>query len=158
MDNLQPATGGQDVVALARAIATKAHQGQTDKLGAAYIGHPARVAEHARRLGGDGFAVAAAWLHDVVEDCEVSAGDLCAAGIAREVCDAVVLLSKRPGQSLKEYCAAVKANPLALLVKRADLADNTDPERTSLLPEHTRARLAAKYARTAQLLGVRPEH
>lgn len=157
MDNGQPATSREDVVALARAIAAKAHQGQTDKLGAAYIGHPARVAEHARRLGGDEYAVAAAWLHDVIEDCEVSATDLSAAGIPREVCDAVVLLSKRPGQSLEEYCTGVLANPLALLVKRADLADNTDPERTSLLPEHTRARLAAKYARTAQLLGVRPE-
>lgn len=158
MATAQPEASGQRLVALARGIATKAHQGQTDKLGAAYIGHPKRVAGHARRLGGDALAVAAAWLHDVIEDCGMSVEDLGAAGIPREVREAVLLLSKRPGQSLEEYCAGVKASPLALLVKRADLADNTDPERTSLLPEHTRARLAAKYARTAQLLGVRPEH
>lgn len=154
MEHRNTAAGGEDLVELARTIATKAHQGQTDKLGAAYIGHPARVAEHARRLGWDDYAVAAAWLHDVVEDCGVTTRDLRAAGIPQEVCDAVVRLSKVPGQALEEYCAAVKADPLALLVKRADLADNTDPERTGLLPADTRSRLAAKYARTRALLGI----
>lgn len=44
--------------------------------------------------------------------------------------------------------------PLALSVKRADIDDNTDPSRTSRLPEETRDRLAKKYARTRALLGI----
>lgn len=32
-----------------------------------------------------------------------------------------------------------------MVVKRADLADNTDPARTALLDEETRVRLAEKY-------------
>ncbi|WP_353615993.1 HD domain-containing protein [Arthrobacter sp. MYb222] len=118
------------------------------------MGHPARVAGHARDLGGSPEAIAAAWLHDVIEDCDVSAADLRAAGIPDTVIVAVELLSKRPGQSLEEYCAGVRGNALALLVKEADLADNTDPERTSQLDQATRQRLAKKYQRTRSLLGL----
>ncbi|MFJ2618035.1 HD domain-containing protein [Glutamicibacter sp. NPDC087344] len=143
-----------ELEALARRIATEAHRGQVDKLGEAYIGHPARVAGHARRFGGDENAAAAAWLHDVIEDCDITGDELAARGIPHQVLSAVQLLSKRPGQSLEEYCLAVKENPLALLVKRADLADNTDPARTSKLSRQTRERLAAKYARTRKLLGL----
>ena len=81
-------------------IAVRAHEGQVDKLGAAYIGHPARVAGHARALGGSPEAIATACLHDVIEDSEVSAQDLRASGIPETVITAVELLSKRPGQSL----------------------------------------------------------
>ena len=135
----------KSLVELAKAIAVRAHEGQVDKLGAAYIGHPARVAGHARALGGSPEAIAAAWLHDVIEDYEVSAEDLRNSGIPETVIEAVQLLSKRPGQSLEEYCAAVRGNALALLVKQADLADNTDPERTSQLDPVTRQWLAEKY-------------
>ena len=58
-------------VAAAKAIATIAHKGQTDKNGADYISHPSSVAD---RLS-EPAQVAAAWLHDVIEDCsEVFAG------------------------------------------------------------------------------------
>lgn len=144
----------KSLVELAKATAVRAHEGQVDKLGAAYIGHPARVAGHARALGGSPEAIATAWLHDVIEDCEVSAEDLRNSGIPETVIEAVQLLSKRPGQSLEEYCADVRGNALALLVKQADLADNTDPERTSQLDSVTRQRLAEKYRRTRTLLGL----
>ncbi|MEF9981942.1 MAG: HD domain-containing protein [Glutamicibacter sp.] len=144
----------KSMIDTAKDIASGAHEGQVDKLGAAYIGHPARVAGHARDLGGSPEAIAAAWLHDVIEDCDVSAADLRAAGIPDTVIVAVELLSKRPGQSLQEYCAGVRGNALALLVKEADLADNTDPERTSQLDQATRQRLAKKYQRTRSLLGL----
>lgn len=142
------------LVDTAQEIAASAHEGQVDKLGAAYIGHPARVASHARAFGGSPEAIAAAWLHDVLEDTEVTAEDLRASGIPEAVIEAVQLLSKRPGQSLQEYCANVRGNALALLVKQADLADNTDPERTSQLDPATRKRLAEKYRRTRALLGL----
>lgn len=141
-------------IELAKSIATTAHEGQVDKLGVAYIGHPARVAGHAKRLGGSEQAVATAWLHDVIEDTDVSAQDLLRQGISSEVVAAVELLSKKDGQSAEEYCQGVRSSELALLVKEADLADNTDPARTALLDSETRERLAQKYSTTRKLLGL----
>lgn len=48
----------------------------------------------------------------------------------------------------------MSGNSLALLVKQADLADNTNLERTSQLDPVTRQWLAEKYRRTRALLGL----
>ena len=53
--------------------------------------------------------------------------------------------------------ARVRANESALWVKRADIADNTDPERVSHLDEDTRKRLAKKYNKSLRLLGITKE-
>jgi len=50
--------------------------------------------------------------------------------------------------------ARVRANEIALWVKLADIADNTDPERISRLDEDTRKRLAKKYSKSLRFLGV----
>lgn len=143
-----------DLVTTARQIATAAHRGQVDKSGAPYIGHPARVAEHAAAAGGDERVVAAAWLHDVVEDTTITPEQLRADGIPEEVVAAVVAVTKVPGEPVEEYFARVNANPIAVAVKTADLADNTDPRRLALLEDATRTRLQAKYARARQLLAA----
>ncbi|ASR55963.1 HD domain-containing protein [Cellulomonas sp. PSBB021] len=143
-----------DLVTTARQIATAAHRGQVDKSGAPYIGHPTRVAEHAAAAGGDERVVAAAWLHDVVEDTTVTPEQLGSSGIPEEVVAAVVAVTKVPGEPVEEYFGRVNANPIAVAVKTADLADNTDPRRLALLEEATRTRLQAKYARARQLLAA----
>ena len=135
-------------VAAAKAIATIAHRGQTDKVGVTYIEHPRRVAG---RLT-DPTQVAAAWLHDVIEDCGVTADDLIAAGISREVVDAVVLLTRTEANEGDGYYRAIRKNPIALAVKLADIEDNTDPARTALLTAEKRERLAAKYAHAREIL------
>jgi GTP diphosphokinase / guanosine-3',5'-bis(diphosphate) 3'-diphosphatase len=60
-----------DRIAAAQAIATRAHAGQQrDDSGAPYIVHPTRVAARlARRFPDDAALTAAAWCHDVLEDC-----------------------------------------------------------------------------------------
>ncbi len=60
-----------DLIARAKALAYERHQGQTRKGLAAepYITHVAGVAELVIQFGGDEETIAAAWLHDVVEDC-----------------------------------------------------------------------------------------
>lgn len=141
-----------DYVQTAAKIARDAHSGQVDKAGAEYITHPERVAERVLRAGGSPAAVAVAWLHDTLEDTPVTAADLQAEGIPQKVIDAVDAVTKREGEGLEDYCARVAANPLALKVKEADLADNTDPARVAALPEDTRQRLAAKYDRVRALL------
>ena len=140
----------------AEVIARRAHAGQTDKLGADYITHPARVAERVRDYSDTPAAIAAAWLHDVLEDTPTTTDELREAGIPDHVIAAVELLTKRPGQTLEDYCAGVRSNPIALAVKQADVDDNTSPERTPQLSAETRERLAQKYARTRHLLGVAP--
>lgn len=130
-------------------IARAAHDGQVDKSGQPYIGHPLRVmgrvtGEHARM---------AAVLHDVVEDTSVTAEDLLAAGCPAGVVATVLALSHRDGEAQEDYLARVKADPVAVVVKRADIADNTSPPRLALLDEATQERLRAKYARALGILG-----
>jgi GTP pyrophosphokinase len=48
------------------------HQGQKGASGEAYICHPIEVAGLLRELGGDSAMIAAGFLHDVVEDTEVT--------------------------------------------------------------------------------------
>lgn len=65
----------------ARAFAQACHAGQTRKGVAAepYFSHVAEVAGLVARFGGSPDAEAAAWLHDVVEDCGVPLGAITAA-------------------------------------------------------------------------------
>jgi hypothetical protein len=130
------------------AIATKAHDGQRDKSGRPYIGHPLRVMSMMRTDHEQMTAV----LHDVVEDTEVTPADLRTAGCPQAVVEAVIAISKRAGEPHPDYLARVAANPLALAVKRADIADNSAPVRLAMLDGPTRARLRDKYAAATRLL------
>lgn len=56
------------------ATARAAHAGQTDKAGRPYAEHLRAVAEGVRRRGGDAEQIAAAWLHDAVEDDALTEG------------------------------------------------------------------------------------
>jgi (p)ppGpp synthase/HD superfamily hydrolase len=135
----------------ARQIAVAAHAGQVDKAGKPYIGHLARVAA---RIENDPEAIATAWLHDSIEDTELGPEDLRHGGIPEAVIDAVVLLTRVPGQSAQQYYAAVREHPLALLVKIADLDDNSDPGRLAALPPETAERLREKYAAAREALRI----
>lgn len=130
-------------------VARRAHEGQLDKSGRPYIAHPLRVmgtvsGEHERM---------AAVLHDVVEDTSVTLADLTAAGCPEEVLAAVAAISKQPGEDQAAYLARVAANPIARLVKRADIADNMSPDRLARLDPATQERLRTKYESALQQLG-----
>ncbi|GAA4440670.1 HD domain-containing protein [Actinokineospora soli] len=131
-------------------IATDAHEGQVDRAGKPYIGHPLRV----MAALDDAPARMAAVLHDVIEDTHVTADDLRAAGCPAEVVTAVVALSKGDGEAQTDYLARVAANPLAKRVKLADIADNCSPARMAVLDDATRERLTAKYAAARAFLGA----
>jgi (p)ppGpp synthase/HD superfamily hydrolase len=130
-------------------VARRAHEGQLDKSGRPYIGHPLRVMGSLR----DEHERMAAVLHDVVEDTSVTLADLKAAGCPEEVLSAVAAISKRPGEDQATYLARVAANPIARAVKRADIADNMSPERLSRLDPDTREHLRAKYESALRQLG-----
>ena len=143
---------GPALVETARRLATQAHGEQKDKAGNPYIDHPRRVAERLEAAGASAQAVAAGWLHDVLEDTPTTATDLAAVGIPAEVIDAVTAVTKRPGEPTEDYAARIRASALGLQVKEADLADNCDPARMALLDENTRERLTSKYRRMRTLL------
>ncbi|MQA84790.1 MAG: HD domain-containing protein [Streptosporangiales bacterium] len=130
------------------AVARRAHAGQTDKAGRPYIEHPLRVMA---RLAGDEERMAAV-LHDVLEDTAVTVGDLRSAGCPEPVIAAVLALTKQPGESLAQSMARAAADPIARVVKRADIADNSDPRRLALLDRAAADRLRRKYADSIRLL------
>ncbi|WP_424858324.1 HD domain-containing protein [Streptomyces sp. SAI-170] len=140
----------EEVEALARA----AHQGQTDKAGRPYAEHLAAVARGVRERGGDPDQIAAAWLHDAVEDDALSREWLERAELSRRTKDIVLAVTKRAGERPEDYAARILATPGALLVKEADLAHNADPGRLAVLDGATRVRLTEKYARMRELLGL----
>ncbi|MET0236309.1 MAG: phosphohydrolase [Kibdelosporangium sp.] len=129
-------------------IAREAHAGQVDKSGNPYIYHPLRVMARVKGT----LAQMAAVLHDVIEDTEVTAEDLRAAGCPDPVIDSVVALSKVPGEAMHSYLRRVAADPVAVLVKRADIGDNSDPVRLAKLDPETQDRLREKYAEAIRVL------
>ena len=154
-------------VYLALEIATKAHLGQTDKLGANYIDHPLRV--HRNLLTHPEFQAldtqskddceVAALLHDVIEDSGTGAGsqrftkeDLLALGFTPRSVELVVLLTRVEGVHKGDYYRAINANPLARLVKWADIADNLNAHRVEELDIEDAERLAAKYRHALDLI------
>ncbi|ARP70226.1 HD domain-containing protein [Streptomyces pluripotens] len=148
--------GPQLTLAEVEAVARAAHQGQTDKAGRPYSEHLAAVAEGVRVRGGDPDQIAAAWLHDSVEDDALTAEWLDAAALSPRTKAIVDALTKRPGEEPEVYARRILATPGAPLVKESDLAHNADPRRLGVLPEPTRVRLTEKYARMRALLGLGP--
>jgi (p)ppGpp synthase/HD superfamily hydrolase len=100
-------------------------------LGGLQIAHARRVAVAV--LGADDSRVTcAALLHDVVEKTEITVDDLLARTGDVEVVRLVGILTRRDGDSDTEYLTRCAADPLTLLVKRADLADKLEADDTTV--------------------------
>lgn len=136
------------------AVARAAHAGQRDKAGRPYAEHLRAVAEGVRARGGDPEQIAAAWLHDAVEDDRLTEQWLDEAALTRRTKDIVRAVTKRSGEPPEAYAARILATPGALLVKEADLAHNADPARLAVLDAPTRKRLTEKYTHMRALLGL----
>ena len=137
----------------AAALATAAHAGQMDKIGQAYIYHPARVAERLAAIYGPSHPiVAVGWLHDVLEDTDVTAADLRAAGATAAQVVAVEALTHVAHEPQGDYLARVLTSAMATAVKFVDIGDNTSAARMRQLDGDTRTRLQQKYQRAQQIL------
>jgi (p)ppGpp synthase/HD superfamily hydrolase len=92
---IEAAAAESELIAKALEMAESAHAGQTrnGSGGMAYIHHPVAVAELLAKHGFDESTVAAALLHDVVEDSEMSIEDI-AAGFGGEVANLVAALTE----------------------------------------------------------------
>ena len=133
---------------IAREIAMAAHAGQVDKGGNDYILHPQAVASN---VGGDECR-AVAWLHDVLEDTNVTEDDLLGAGLLEQVVEAVKVITKRQNEDYHEYLQRVKNNDLARAVKCEDLINNCDLSRLRREVEAEDIARVNKYVRSLQFL------
>ncbi|MFM7062428.1 MAG: hypothetical protein ACKO04_02885 [Actinomycetes bacterium] len=133
----------------ARRIATAAHEGQTDHAGRPYIEHPERVAARLH----DPDAQVVALLHDVLEDTDLTAGDLRDAGATPSQLEALEALCHADDVANEDYWASLRQVPLARLVKVADLADNTDPARIALLDPARQDYFRTKYRAAMAVVG-----
>lgn len=146
-------------VELAISIARRAHKGQVDKLGADYINHPLRVRRNL--LSHPNFKTlddssredceVAAIMHDVIEDSgkngseKFTAGDLLSHRFSPRSIELVQLLTRDDSVPDDIYYGRIQANPLARLVKLADIADNRNHKRVSGLEAKKAEELRAKY-------------
>ncbi len=119
------------------AIAAEAHAGQLDKGGAPYIIHPLRVM---LRVNGIEAQVAAV-LHDVVEDTPWTLDGLREAGFSDSVVIAIDHLTRREGEDYLDFVRRAARDPIAAVVKRADLEENSDLSRLPTVTERDRQRL-----------------
>lgn len=113
------------ILDVAIAVAVRAHAGQVDKAGQPYIRHPLRVMARMN----DTISKAVAVLHDVIEDCGITAQDLVEAGLPEEVVSRVEILSRREGESYMQFIDRIAPDPVARKVKMEDLKDNMDLSR-----------------------------
>ena len=108
-------------VEIARKIATKAHKGQFRWDGITpYITHPQAVSCAVK----DDNAKCVAWLHDVVEDTDITIQDLKNEYFSAPIIEAVDVLTRRKSQDYLSYLLLCKNNPLARIVKIADITHN----------------------------------
>jgi len=119
----------------ARAFAESAHAGQVRKYtGEPYITHPAAVVELVRSVPHTPHMIAAAWLHDVVEDTPITLS-IIEAAFGSKVSVLVEQLTdvSRPEDGNRKTRKAIdrehtaRASPEAKTIKLADLIDNTRP-------------------------------
>lgn len=138
----QHSAGRSDLLERALWIAAEAHSGQIDKGGAPYILHVKRVCQ---AVSAPDDRIAAA-LHDVLEDGPGwGVRQLREAGFPEHIISAVKALTRRPDESYSTFIERVSQNHIAVRVKLADLADNSNLSRLPEIRPSDRAR-ATKYA------------
>lgn len=132
----------------AELFAKSIHHNQIDKAGKLYAEHLQSVVNNLVEPTEEMIAVA--WLHDSVEDTEVTLDDL-SRYFGDIVSDAVFAITKVKGESYDKYLSRVKANPIARLVKIADLTHNMDLSRLPVVTEKDLAR-KEKYVKAKAFL------
>jgi (p)ppGpp synthase/HD superfamily hydrolase len=133
---------GVDRLTAAIRLAATVHEGQTDKGGAPYMLHVLHVMSTVDTSGTDFgplhddhrvHLLAAAVLHDAVEDCKPGQRVDLERHIYEEcgdrVAQAVDAITKRADEPYEAYLVRVAADWMARRIKLADLRHNMDPTR-----------------------------
>ena len=109
------------------------HQNQVDKQGIPYVFHPWHVAESMKTED----ETIVALLHDVLEDTNTSVQELYELGLSKDVVEALITMTHQEGEDYFDYIERISKNPLATVVKIADLKHNMDITRfaTEIIPD-----------------------
>ncbi|MBU2329969.1 HD domain-containing protein, partial [Patescibacteria group bacterium] len=146
-------------------FAKKAHEGHTRYSGEPYFIHPAAVAKHLAELGMDSRTIAAALLHDAIEDAMATPEEV-ESLFGSEVLflvEGVTKLGKhkyqggeRHAESLRRLLVATSADIRVLIIKLADRYHNMST--LEHVPEAKRKRIALEtleiFAPIADRLGM----
>lgn len=133
----------EDLIQKCLSIAESAHKGQFRRDGnTPYIRHVYAVENKVAHLGPEYRCVA--YLHDVLEDSDLTAQDLLVQGVPKNIVDAVELLTKQSDLTYKQYLYHIRFNELARRVKIADMVSNLADKPTD--------KQIAKYASGLQYL------
>ena len=137
-------------------IATNAHgeihQVRKGGISLPYISHPLAVMSAVAKYGVDYMIVAV--LHDYIEDTEYTLNDLRDFGLSEMLIDAVDAMTHRKGKESRfQYLDRVKANPIALVVKIADIKHNSSGDMSGI-DKKTVARWKIKFQEGLSYLGV----
>ena len=127
-------SGDPNLICRAFEFAYVLHKGQTRKSGEPYIAHPVAVAGLLRDLGGDSATIAAGFLHDVVEDTDVSPEEIEErfGEDVRHLVEGVTKLSKfnfsskteRQAENFRRMFVAMAQDIRVIVVKLADRLHN----------------------------------
>ena len=125
----------------------EAHKDQVDKSGMPYVFHPFHLAEQMQTEE----TVITALLQDVIEDTDYTIGDLRNMGFSEQILEAVSLLTHDDHSEYMDYVMRIRQNPIARVVKLADLRHNSDLSRLDVIDEKARKR-CEKYHKAIELL------
>lgn len=112
-------------LAFEKQIAKAVHKKQVDKSGIDYF-------EHVKIVGEAGETIKEkiiGYLHDVVEDSEISFVDLSDYGFPNDILNAIDAITCRKDESWRKYIQRVSENSIATKVKLNDLKHNSDLSR-----------------------------
>lgn len=120
------------LIKLAKDLATKAHNGVFRKFtNEPYINHPRRVSELVLKYIENKTMYfhptvyeTVAWLHDAVEDSDLTIKDLHSAGFPASVIFGVESVTKIPGENYFKFIKRCMNDKVGIFVKIADLTDN----------------------------------
>lgn len=139
----------ENLLKAAELIATLAHKGQFDEAGVPYIEHPRFVAGllPTTELKIIGF------LHDVVEDTDVTLEDLRPI-FGDEITDAIAAMTHDKSIPYSDYIEIIGKNALARKVKLADLTHNMDLSRIKEITDRIQKRYEKYQKAYAYLMAI----
>ena len=154
------------IISRAHSVAAEAHRSQTRSSGESYINHPIAVARIVAEIGLDDTSIAAALLHDAVEDTELSLDDLVQqfGEDVAQIVDGVTKLDRiqfdsreaQQAATMRKMLVAMARDLRVLVIKLADRLHNM--RTIAAMPAAKQHRIAQEtldiYAPLAHRLGI----
>jgi len=144
------------LVKRASKFAEERHEGQLRKGGERFFNHVQRVAKKVQMVNPTATAIAAAYLHDVVEDGRATFAEISHL-FGEEVSNIVRLLTRREKDSYEVYVMKIakSGNLPAMQIKMADNEDNLESIGDGAFPPHIEKNLSDRWLWSKDFIGRR---